>query len=71
MTVASAASPGFLTIYPAGAALPLTSTLNFRAGPARANNAVVVLGTSASVSAFCSMESGTAEFILDVTGYFE
>jgi hypothetical protein len=71
VTVVSAASPGFLTIYPAGAALPLASTLNFRAGPARANNAVVVLGTSASVSVFCSMEFGTAEFILDVTGYFE
>ena len=71
LTVASAANPGYLTIYPAGTAPPLASVLNFRAGQVRANNAVVRLGASASVGVFCSMESGPAEFILDVTGYFE
>jgi hypothetical protein len=71
VTVVNASIAGNLTLYPAGTSPPLASTLNFRTTLARANNAVVALGTSGSVSVFCSMPSGTADFILDVTGYFE
>jgi hypothetical protein len=71
VTVVNATSAGNLTVYPAGSAVPLASTVNFRLGAARANNAVIALGASGSVSVYCSMPSGTADFVLDVTGYFE
>jgi hypothetical protein len=71
VTVVNATNPGNVTLYPAGTSPPLTSTLNFRLMAARANNAVVALGASGSVGVFCSMPSGTADFVLDVTGYFE
>jgi hypothetical protein len=62
---------GFLTLYPAGAAVPLASTLNFRAGSIRANNAVIVLGSGGGVSVFFGAGGGTTHFLLDVNGYFE
>lgn len=71
VTVVNATSPGNLTLYPAGTSPPLASTLNFRLATARANNAIVALGASGSVGVFCGMPSGTADFVLDVTGYFE
>ena len=71
VTVLNATNVGNLTLYPAGTSPPLASTLNFRASTARANNAVVALGASGSISVLCSMPSGTADFVLDVTGYFE
>ena len=71
VTVVNATNVGNLTLYPAATSPPLASTLNFRASTARANNAVVALGASGSISALCSMPSGTADFVLDVTGYFE
>jgi hypothetical protein len=62
---------GYLTAYPAGALLPNASTLNFRAGIVRANNAILGLGTSGRVWIFCGMPSGSTNFVLDVSGYFE
>jgi hypothetical protein len=58
-------------VFAAGESPPLTSTLNFRTGVVRANNAVLHLGTGGQISVSCSMPSGTTNFILDVTGYFE
>jgi hypothetical protein len=49
----------------------MTSTINFRAGIVRANNAVVRLGTGGQVFVFCGMTSGSTDFVLDVFGYFE
>ena len=71
VTVVNATAIGNLTLYPAGTSAPNASTLNYRASSARANNAVVPLGASGSISVLCSMPSGTADFILDFTGYFE
>jgi hypothetical protein len=62
---------GFLTAFPAGTALPNASTINFRAGIVRANNAILGLGTSGRVWIFCGMPSGSTNFVLDVSGYFE
>jgi hypothetical protein len=63
--------PGFLTVYPAGAARPLTSVINFRPGQTRANNAILPLGGSGGLSVYCQQGGGTTQFILDVTGYFQ
>jgi subtilisin family serine protease len=71
LTVVNPTGPGHLTVFAAGESLPLASTLNFRTGVVRANNAVIPLGTGGQISVSCSMPSGTTNFILDVTGYFE
>jgi streptogramin lyase len=63
--------PGFLTLYPAGAALPTTSTINFRAGQTRANNAILPLSGLGALSVYCAQGGGTTHLILDVTGYFQ
>jgi hypothetical protein len=65
---------GYLTLYPAGSGVPLASTINFRTGIVRANNAVIPLGVSGQISVFCGMPSspnGSTDFVLDVAGYFE
>jgi FtsP/CotA-like multicopper oxidase with cupredoxin domain len=71
LTVVNPAAVGHLTVYPAGEGLPVSSSINFRAGAARANNAILRLGTAGQVSVFCVMPSGSTDFVLDVTGYFE
>ncbi len=63
--------PGFLTLYAAGTARPLFSSINYSAGQTRANNAIVPLGASGDISVFCQQGAGTDEFILDVNGYFQ
>jgi hypothetical protein len=71
LTVVNPTAPGHLTLHPAGASLPLASTINFRAGIVRANNAVISLGAGGQLSVFCGMTSGSTDFVLDVSGYFE
>jgi hypothetical protein len=71
-TVTEPTAQGHITLFPGGAPLPLASTINYRAGQTRANNAIVPLGTNGSVSAFCGLPAGnTTHFILDVNGYFQ
>jgi FtsP/CotA-like multicopper oxidase with cupredoxin domain len=71
VTVVNPTTLGHLTLYPTGSQLPVASTINFRSGVVRANNAILPLGVSGQISVFCGMPSGTTDFILDVTGYFE
>jgi hypothetical protein len=70
LTVVQASSGGYLTAFPAGQGLPLASTLNFAAGQTRANNAVLSLSAGGAVSVF-NGAAGPANFLLDVTGWFE
>jgi hypothetical protein len=71
LAVVNPTAAGYLTTFSSGESLPLASTINFRTGMVRANNAVIPLGSRGQISVFCGMPSGTANFILDVTGYFE
>ena len=71
VTVVNPTALGHLTLYPTGLPLPLASTINFRSGIVRANNAILPLGVSGQVSVFCGMPSGTTDFIIDVNGYFQ
>ncbi len=71
VTVTAPSTMGFLTLFPSGSDRPTTSTLNYAGGQTRANNAVLLLGPTGNVSAFCGQASGTAQLIVDVTGYFE
>jgi FtsP/CotA-like multicopper oxidase with cupredoxin domain len=71
LAVVLPSSSGYLTLYPTGMSLPLASTINFRSGIVRANNAVLPLGASGQITVFCGMGSGQTDFLLDVTGWFE
>ena len=71
VTIVNPSSGGHLTLYAAGNSLPLASTINFRTGIVRANNAIVPVGTGGQITVFCGMTTGTVDFVLDVSGYFE
>jgi len=72
VTVTGGTAPGDLRIFPADVTMPLVSTINFTAGLTRANNAIVVATADGTVAIKVHNDStGTVQFILDVTGYFE
>jgi hypothetical protein len=71
VTVTSATTAGFLTLFPDGATAPLASSVNFHAGQTRANNAIFALSTTGGVTIHAGLGSGNVEAILDVTGYFQ
>ena len=71
LVVTQAAAAGYLTVYPGGTSTPLASSLNYRAGQTRANNAVVPLGVAGDIAVVSGQPSGTVHFILDINGYFQ
>jgi hypothetical protein len=70
VTITGPTAQGHLTFNPAGMPPPLVSTINYRAGQMRANNAILVLGAAGDFVVSCA-GSGTVDFILDVNGYFQ
>ena len=66
VTVTGTRGIGFATIYPTSAGRPTASALNWSAGQTRANSAYIQLGNGS----FDLYTSSTADFIVDVTGYF-
>lgn len=65
---------GNLRLYPAGAAAPLASSVNFVPARTRANQAFVSLGTNGQVAVRCDMPAGSTaatHLVLDVYGYFK
>lgn len=73
--VKSPTGGGYLLLFPAGAPLPVASTINFNPGEvALANGASVPLTDDATLqlSVFAAMwaPGNTVHFILDATGYF-
>jgi hypothetical protein len=71
VTVTQSTAPGHLTVYPGGTPLSNVSTINYAQGQARANNALLPLDGSGRLGVSCSQASGTAHFLLDVSGYFQ
>jgi hypothetical protein len=71
LTVIQPGAAGDLRFFPGGSAAPLVSTINYRAGQTRANNAVAGLGAAGDLTVHCDQGAGTAHLILDVNGYFE
>lgn len=69
VTVVGPGAVGFVALYAAGQPRPATSTLNFRAGQTRGNNAVVALSDEGEVAAYAGSTGGT-HLLLDVVGYF-
>ncbi len=70
VSVTNATASGYLTAYPGGVSLPPTSTINYRSGQTRANNAVLSLGLSGDFVLRTGQSTGTVDVIVDVTGYF-
>jgi uncharacterized protein (DUF1800 family) len=60
---------GYLTFAPTDAPRPASSTINFRAGQTRANNAILPLGTAGGLTVY-SGSPAEATVIVDVSGYF-
>ena len=71
VTITQPTAGGDLRLFPAGSALPPTSTINYRIGQTRANNAVVSLGAAGDLGIQCDQATGSVHFILDVNGYFQ
>jgi hypothetical protein len=73
-TVVQETDFGDLRIFPAGAPLPLASTINFAVNHVRANNAIIGVGAGGALSVQCDMpvgSTGTTHFLFDVFGYFK
>ena len=65
---------GDLRVYPTGGIAPLASSINFRPGIVRANNAIIRLGVGGQISVQCDMPPGSTggtHFFFDVYGYFQ
>jgi hypothetical protein len=74
VTAVSPTAPGYVVLWPANLAQPLTSALTFPAGLTRTSNAILRLATDAtgSLAAQSSVAGGgTVHLVVDVTGYFE
>ena len=71
VTVVQPAVPGHLTLFPSGAAVPTTSTINYTAHQTRANNAIILLDSFGNFDARCGQTTGTVHLIVDVNGYFK
>jgi len=68
VTVVPPGPLSYLTLWPAGEAQPLVSTLNSFGGTVVANAAIVPAGTNGAVSVYVSDQS---DVILDIDGYFD
>ena len=67
VTSVNSSLPSFITVWPAGAAMPTASTLNPRPGVPVPNLAYLKLGSSGRLSLFNN--TGSTDYIVDVFGY--
>ena len=68
VTVTAALEPGYLTVYPCGAARPNASSLNYGVGDTVANAVVARPGEGGRI---CVYASGTTHVIVDAGGSFD
>ena len=66
LTVVNPSTSGYLTAYPAGQALPRTSSINFAAGRTTANLVTVPVSSSGSIVIYNGL--GTTDVIVDQLG---
>lgn len=69
ITAIAPATTGYAALYPSNVPWPGSSTINYRAGRTRANNAVVAIAPDGTVN--LRNVGATTDFIIDVTGYFQ
>jgi autotransporter-associated beta strand protein len=72
VTITAPQSAGDLRLFPGGSTPPLASTINFRPGQTRANNANLRLACDGSGTVAVQNDgTGTVHLILDVDGYYQ
>ncbi|HTO87870.1 MAG TPA: hypothetical protein VMR54_10130 [Thermoanaerobaculia bacterium] len=70
VTITQPDADGDLRLYPGGGlSPPLVSTINYRAGQTRANNAMVSLGASGDITVKCDQAFGLVHLLVDINGY--
>jgi hypothetical protein len=67
VTATNTSAPGYLTVYPAGVARPLASSLNWAAGQTVPNLVEVAVSTAGKVTIFNF--AGLTDVLFDVAGY--
>jgi len=67
VTATNPVGGGFLTIWPAGEAMPLVATVNFDQGQTVSNGAIVKLGAGGALQIYSSVPS---DVVVDVSGAF-
>lgn len=70
VTVVKPASDGFLTLHAADAPRPPSSSINYRAGQVRANNATALLSAAGEIAVYCG-GGGAYDLLIDVIGYYQ
>jgi hypothetical protein len=68
VTATAPSTAGYFTVYPAGAALPFASDVNFLYGQSVPNLVVVKVGPSGDVNVFNRI--GNVHLVVDVVGWF-
>jgi hypothetical protein len=68
VTIVSPTTPAFLTVWPAGSAMPLASNLNFSPGEVLPNLVVSAVGSGGRVGVF--INAGAAHVVIDVVGWY-
>jgi hypothetical protein len=68
VTVTGPTAPSYLTIWPAGSAMPLASNINFVPGQTRANQVTVPVSADGRVE--IANAAGVVDVILDIAGYY-
>ncbi|MEO5842411.1 MAG: hypothetical protein ABIQ73_10310 [Acidimicrobiales bacterium] len=69
VTAAETTASSYLTVWPKGEARPNASSVNFPLGGAAANLVVVGIGADGSISIY--LETGSANVIVDLLGWFD
>ena len=69
-TVVSPSTAGYITAFPANAAVPLAATMNFIAGDVKGNNATLKLNQTAGQFHFKIFSTSQTHLVADVVGYY-
>jgi hypothetical protein len=69
VTITSPTATGWVSVYPAGVALPLSSTIDFQANQTKANLTVVAVGKSGQISIY--NVTGWTQVLVDVEGWYD
>jgi hypothetical protein len=67
VAVSEPEGPGFLTVYPCGASMPLASNLNFARGQTVSNHVTATLGSTGKI---CVFASRTTNVVIDIEGTY-
>lgn len=71
VTVTNTTAAGYLTVFPAGVAMPLASNLNWVGGQTLPNLVAVALGTGAQAGQVTVFNgAGSVDVVFDVAGYY-